>query len=192
MIIYFSILRFVKPEEEAMGSELTVMMTERPAIIGTGDEMDERIYPLTLLRSCVTTSGVGGASRHSTAASCHPARGGELGDLRPPSRADRSRRRLLERPGPARDPGGPGRAIWSATALSGRCRRRKFPLLVKLLDANQDLSVQVHPDDEYALEHEGGELGKTEMWYVLACRARRGDHPGSKTGHDTALSSAMR
>jgi mannose-6-phosphate isomerase len=45
--------------------------------------------------------------------------------------------------------------------------RHKFPLLVKLLDANQDLSVQVHPGDEYAQEHEGGELGKTEMWYVL-------------------------
>ncbi len=45
--------------------------------------------------------------------------------------------------------------------------RRKFPLLVKLLDAQQDLSVQVHPDDRYATEHEGGELGKTEMWYVL-------------------------
>jgi mannose-6-phosphate isomerase len=45
--------------------------------------------------------------------------------------------------------------------------RRKFPLLVKLLDARQDLSVQVHPDDEYALVHENGELGKAEMWYVL-------------------------
>ncbi len=46
-------------------------------------------------------------------------------------------------------------------------RRQKFPLLIKLLDASQDLSVQVHPDDEYALEHENGELGKTEMWYFL-------------------------
>ena len=45
--------------------------------------------------------------------------------------------------------------------------RRKFPLLVKLLDAQQDLSLQVHPNDEYALVHENGELGKTEMWYVL-------------------------
>jgi mannose-6-phosphate isomerase len=45
--------------------------------------------------------------------------------------------------------------------------RGRFPLLVKLLDAHHDLSVQVHPDDAYALEHEGGELGKTEMWYVL-------------------------
>lgn len=45
--------------------------------------------------------------------------------------------------------------------------RGRFPLLIKLLDANRDLSVQVHPDDAYAREHEGGELGKTEMWYVL-------------------------
>jgi mannose-6-phosphate isomerase len=45
--------------------------------------------------------------------------------------------------------------------------RNKFPLLVKLLDANRRLSVQVHPSDEYALAHEGGELGKAEMWYVL-------------------------
>jgi mannose-6-phosphate isomerase len=45
--------------------------------------------------------------------------------------------------------------------------RRKFPLLVKLLDAQQDLSLQVHPDDAYAVVHENGELGKSEMWYVL-------------------------
>jgi mannose-6-phosphate isomerase len=44
--------------------------------------------------------------------------------------------------------------------------RNKFPLLVKLLDANRRLSVQVHPPDAYALAHEG-DLGKTEMWYVL-------------------------
>lgn len=45
--------------------------------------------------------------------------------------------------------------------------RGKFPLLVKLLDAHNPLSVQVHPDDTYALAHEGNELGKTEMWVVL-------------------------
>ncbi len=45
--------------------------------------------------------------------------------------------------------------------------RGKFPLLIKLLDAHDKLSVQVHPDDEYALAHEGDELGKTEMWVVL-------------------------
>ena len=43
-----------------------------------------------------------------------------------------------------------------------------FPLLIKLIDAKGDLSVQVHPSDEYALEHEG-EYGKTEMWYILDC-----------------------
>ncbi|HEX6387610.1 MAG TPA: type I phosphomannose isomerase catalytic subunit [Anaerolineae bacterium] len=45
--------------------------------------------------------------------------------------------------------------------------RGKFPLLVKLLDANDRLSVQVHPDDDYAQSHEGNELGKSEMWVVL-------------------------
>jgi len=45
--------------------------------------------------------------------------------------------------------------------------RGKFPLLIKLLDANKPLSVQVHPNDTYANSHENGELGKTEMWYIL-------------------------
>lgn len=45
--------------------------------------------------------------------------------------------------------------------------RGQVPLLVKFLDAQDVLSVQVHPDDEYANEHENGELGKTEMWYVI-------------------------
>lgn len=44
---------------------------------------------------------------------------------------------------------------------------RQFPLLIKLIDANQQLSVQVHPDDEYAATHEGG-YGKNEMWYILS------------------------
>lgn len=43
-----------------------------------------------------------------------------------------------------------------------------LPLLVKLIDAKSDLSVQVHPDDEYAMRTEG-EPGKTEMWYVIDC-----------------------
>ena len=47
------------------------------------------------------------------------------------------------------------------------CDGVKFPLLFKILDANDKLSVQVHPDDEYADKNENGELGKTEMWYVL-------------------------
>ena len=43
-----------------------------------------------------------------------------------------------------------------------------FPILIKLIDASDNLSVQVHPTDEYALEHEG-EYGKTEVWYVIDC-----------------------
>ena len=46
-------------------------------------------------------------------------------------------------------------------------KRNKFPLMVKLLDAQKRLSVQVHPNDAYARENEGNELGKTEMWVVL-------------------------
>lgn len=49
--------------------------------------------------------------------------------------------------------------------------RDKFPLLIKLLDANRELSVQVHPDDAYALANEGNELGKSEMWYILDAEA---------------------
>ena len=42
-----------------------------------------------------------------------------------------------------------------------------LPILIKFIDAKQDLSVQVHPNDEYAKKYEHGSLGKTEMWYVL-------------------------
>lgn len=41
-----------------------------------------------------------------------------------------------------------------------------FPLLTKIIDATEDLSVQVHPDDSYGLKYEG-ELGKTECWYII-------------------------
>ena len=54
-------------------------------------------------------------------------------------------------------------------ALGTACEKYNyFPLLIKLIDAKGDLSVQVHPSDEYALTHEG-EYGKTEMWYILDC-----------------------
>lgn len=45
--------------------------------------------------------------------------------------------------------------------------KSELPILIKFIDAKKDLSVQVHPDDEYAKEHEHGQSGKTEMWYVL-------------------------
>lgn len=54
-----------------------------------------------------------------------------------------------------------------AKILGTNCRNlSEFPLLIKLIDARENLSVQVHPTDEYALAHEG-QLGKNEMWYVL-------------------------
>ncbi|WEV37676.1 mannose-6-phosphate isomerase, class I [Lactobacillus sp. ESL0677] len=50
--------------------------------------------------------------------------------------------------------------------LFGNPKEKEFPLLVKFLDANDNLSVQVHPDDEYARKVEN-DSGKTESWYVL-------------------------
>lgn len=44
----------------------------------------------------------------------------------------------------------------------------RFPLLIKFIDANNSLSVQVHPDNEYAIRNENS-FGKTEMWYILDC-----------------------
>jgi mannose-6-phosphate isomerase len=45
---------------------------------------------------------------------------------------------------------------------------QRFPLLAKFIDANAKLSVQVHPADDFAAQFEGGKLGKTEFWYILA------------------------
>lgn len=45
--------------------------------------------------------------------------------------------------------------------------RNGLPILIKFIDAKEDLSIQVHPDDRYAAEKENGSLGKTEMWYVM-------------------------
>ncbi len=51
--------------------------------------------------------------------------------------------------------------------LGKHCRRfRDFPILTKFIDANDNLSIQVHPDNRYALKNEG-QYGKTEMWYVM-------------------------
>lgn len=54
-------------------------------------------------------------------------------------------------------------------AAPTQCYGERFPLLIKLLDAAQPLSIQVHPDDAYAAAHAsaGGDLGKTEAWWVL-------------------------
>jgi mannose-6-phosphate isomerase len=51
--------------------------------------------------------------------------------------------------------------------LFGNASGVRFPLLTKIIDAQTDLSIQVHPDDSYAVLHENGSSGKTECWYVL-------------------------
>ncbi|GIM47944.1 mannose-6-phosphate isomerase, class I [Collibacillus ludicampi] len=54
-------------------------------------------------------------------------------------------------------------------AYLGNSPQNRFPLLIKFLEAEDDLSVQVHPHDQYAQEVEG-DFGKTEAWYILDCR----------------------
>ncbi|MGE5614763.1 MAG: mannose-6-phosphate isomerase, class I [Bacillota bacterium] len=54
----------------------------------------------------------------------------------------------------------------------------KFPLLVKFIDAENDLSVQVHPDDAFARINENGEYGKNEMWYIISAK------PGARLIYD--------
>lgn len=53
--------------------------------------------------------------------------------------------------------------------LFGDIQETEFPLLVKIIDAKEDLSIQVHPDDAYVQAHENSMLGKTECWYVMDC-----------------------
>ncbi|WP_261131538.1 mannose-6-phosphate isomerase, class I [Bacillus sp. Marseille-Q3570] len=60
--------------------------------------------------------------------------------------------------------------VWDEHAeLFGNQEGDEFPLLVKILDAKTDLSVQVHPDDSYARKVEGEPYGKTECWYIIDC-----------------------
>lgn len=54
--------------------------------------------------------------------------------------------------------------------LFGNIEGDRFPLLTKIIDAEKDLSIQVHPDDAYARVHENGSLGKMECWYILDCK----------------------
>ncbi len=65
-------------------------------------------------------------------------------------------------------------------ALGWKCAPlQAFPLLIKFIDAKEKLSVQVHPDDDYALEHEN-EYGKNEMWYVIDAEPGAGLFVGFK------------
>ena len=63
-----------------------------------------------------------------------------------------------------------------------------FPMLVKLIDAKQDQSVQVHPSDAYALKNENS-FGKTEMWYTVEADEGAGIYPpyGGPQGKEPCL-----
>ncbi len=66
--------------------------------------------------------------------------------------------------------GTPLSGLWSShPELFGNYPLDRFPLLTKIIDAQADLSIQVHPDDTYAAEHENGSLGKMECWYIIDC-----------------------
>ncbi|MBQ9714151.1 MAG: ROK family protein [Clostridia bacterium] len=70
--------------------------------------------------------------------------------------------------------------IATAEELGENCKDFPFfPMLVKLIDAKQDLSVQVHPSDAYALKNENS-FGKTEMWYIVEAEAGAGIYLGFK------------
>jgi mannose-6-phosphate isomerase len=60
----------------------------------------------------------------------------------------------------------------------------RFPLLFKLLDANRDLSVQVHPNDQQAAQLQPPDLGKTEAWIILDAQPRSRVYVGLKRGFD--------
>ena len=53
--------------------------------------------------------------------------------------------------------------------IFGNLSYDRFPLLTKIIDARDDLSIQVHPDDAYAKVNENGSFGKTECWYIMDC-----------------------
>lgn len=72
--------------------------------------------------------------------------------------------------------------------LFGDNQGSRFPLLTKIIDAKEDLSVQVHPSDDYAYANENGELGKTECWYILHC------NPGAELvlGHNAKTKTQLK
>ena len=64
--------------------------------------------------------------------------------------------------------------------LGPNCKRFPyFPLLIKLIDARDNLSIQVHPSDEYALKHENS-FGKSEMWHIIDAEPNSGLYVGLK------------
>ena len=69
------------------------------------------------------------------------------------------------------------------TANAVDLENNPLPVLIKFIDAKQNLSVQVHPDDEYAIKYEG-DNGKTEMWYIVGADEGAGIYCGLKNDTD--------
>lgn len=72
----------------------------------------------------------------------------------------------------------------------GLQKGEKFPLLIKIINAKKDLSVQVHPDDEYAQKKENS-LGKTESWFILDNEQNTDIIIGQKTNNREELKAAI-
>lgn len=71
--------------------------------------------------------------------------------------------------------------VWSGhPELFGNLNYDRYPLLTKIIDAQDDLSIQVHPDDGYAQANENGSMGKTECWYIMDC----GENATLVAGHN--------
>lgn len=61
--------------------------------------------------------------------------------------------------------------VWAEhRELFGDFPSKDFPLLCKIVDARESLSVHVHPDDSYAYEFENGQYGKSECWYIISAK----------------------
>jgi mannose-6-phosphate isomerase len=85
--------------------------------------------------------------------------------------------------------GGDVLAAVSSDSVPGYLQNR-FPLLLKFLDANRHLSIQVHPDDEFGSTLSPPDLGKTEAWYVMAAEPGSKIYAGLKKGVDQQAFSA--
>lgn len=72
--------------------------------------------------------------------------------------------------------------------LFGNLKYDRYPLLTKIIDAQDDLSIQVHPDDAYAQKNENGSLGKTECWYIMDC----GENATLVAGHNAGTREELR
>lgn len=133
-------------------------------------------YPLQL--SCVEKSAIWGGSRLVTEFGkpelCRPL--AETWEL-----SVREKENCTVKNGPLA-----GKTLAEALSLLGndsmgtKAQGKRFPLLVKLIDAADELSVQVHPDDAYAARD--GESGKTEMWHILAAAPGAGIYYGLESG----------